>query len=161
MSTSTAENLTAQPADRLAGKYLTFRLDEASYGIRVLQVREILRPSGIVAVPQLPPWIRGVINLRGRVIPVIDLRVRLGLPRAADTAQTCIIVVEVRPPGRPPRAVGTLVDGVEEVAQIAAADATDTPEFGAQVDTAFLLGMAKTKGGVKSLLDLDRVLGSE
>ena len=100
MSTSTAENLTAQPADRLAGKYLTFRLDEASYGIRVLQVREILRPSGIVAVPQLPPWIRGVINLRGRVIPVIDLRVRLGLPRAADTAQTCIIVVEVRPPGQ-------------------------------------------------------------
>jgi purine-binding chemotaxis protein CheW len=145
-------------ASALAGKYLTFTLAEESYGIDVLQVREIIRLTDITVVPQMPAYVRGVINLRGKIIPVIDLRLRFGLSEAKETELTCIIVVQVRTGGGKMLQMGLIVDGVEEVINIAAGEIEETPDFGAQIATNYLLGMAKVRGAVKTLLNIDRVL---
>ena len=156
MSTPTAEC----PADaqKLAGKYLTFTLGHESYGIDVLKVREIIRQTNITAVPQMPAHVRGVINLRGKIIPVIDLRLKFGFAEAASTEQTCIIVVQVKLPDGKASQMGLVVDGVEEVANIAGADIEETPDFGGQICTDYILGMAKVKNAVKALLDIDGVV---
>jgi len=146
---------------QLAGKYLTFALHPESYGIDVLKVREIIRLTTITGVPQMPAYVRGVINLRGKIIPVMDLRSRFGFPDAASTNQTCIIVVQVKLPEGEATQMGLVVDGVEEVVTLTAADIEKTPDFGGQVSTDFIVGMAKIKGVVKPLLDIDRVLGAE
>ncbi len=158
MSTASplAENLGAS----LAGKYLTVVLDHEAYGIAVLKVREIIRLQKITPVPQMPPYVKGVINLRGRVIPVIDLRVKFGLA-AALTERTCIVVVQVRLRSEPTVHMGLIVDSVEEVVTLTAEEIQPTPDFGVAVDTSCLLGMAKVKGQVKTLLDLDRVVALE
>jgi len=140
------------------GKYLTFVLGNESYGISVLKVREIIRLTAITAVPQMPACIRGVINLRGKIIPVVDLRIRFGLPGAGTTERTCIVVVRVAQETGPQLQMGLVVDDVEEVINIGTGDIEETPDFGVQLDTRYLLGMAKVKGVVKSLLDIDRVL---
>jgi len=145
----------------LAGKYLTFALHRECYGIDVLKVREIIRLANITAVPQLPAYVRGVINLRGRIIPVIDLRMRFGFPEAASTELTCIVVVQAKLPDNRSTQMGLIVDGVEEVINIAAAEIEDTPDFGAEITTSCLLGMAKIKDTVKALLDIDKVIGLE
>src|SRR5271166_1320467 len=106
-------------ASRLSGKYLTFKLQAESYGIDVLKVREIIRLAAITPVPQMPAYIRGVINLRGKIIPVMDLRVRFEFAVAAGTDQTCIIVVQVKLPDGKVTQMGLVVDGVEEVLNIA------------------------------------------
>jgi len=123
-----------------------------------LKVREIIRLPTITTVPQMPDYIRGVVNLRGKIIPVMDLRRRFGLAEAAQTEQNCIVVVQVRNAAGQATQMGLVVDAVEEVAQIATADIEETPDFGAQVSTDYLLGMAKIKGAVKTLLDIDRVI---
>jgi len=145
----------------LAGKYLTFILGSESYAIPVLKVREIIRLTSITTVPQMPDYIRGVINLRGKIIPVMDLRLRFGFTGAANTEQNCIVVVQVKNPTGQATAMGLVVDAVEEVAQLVATDIEETPDFGAQVDTQYILGMAKIKGVVKALLDIDRVIGGD
>jgi purine-binding chemotaxis protein CheW len=145
----------------LAGKYLTFTLHGESYGIDVLKVREIIRQSNITAVPQVPAHIRGVINLRGKIIPVMDLRRRFEFAEAADTEKTCIVVVQVKLPDGKATPMGLVVDGVEEVINLAAADIEATPAFGGQICTDYILGMAKVKGQVKALLDIDGVVGAE
>lgn len=145
----------------LAGKYLTFVLGRESYGIAVLKIREIIRVTDITSVPQMPEYIRGVINLRGKIIPVIDLRVRFGLGNADTTERTCIVVVQVTLPSGAAAQMGLVVDDVEEVANIAAGDIEPTPDFGTTLDTEYLLGMAKLKGKVKILLDINRVLGAD
>lgn len=142
----------------MAGKYLTFSLGGESYAIPVLKVREIIRLTTIMAMPQMPAYIRGVINLRGKVIPVLDLRRRFGFPDGSCNEQNCIVVVQVQISTSQSKAMGVVVDAVEEVVQLAAADIEETPDFGAQIDTDFLLGMAKVKGVVKALLDIDRVI---
>jgi purine-binding chemotaxis protein CheW len=142
----------------LAGKYLTFTLERESYAIPVLKVREIIRVIPITAVPQMPAYVRGVINLRGKIIPVMDLRLRFGFAEAATSETNCIVVVQVKSHSGGVTAMGLVVDGVEEVAQIATADLEPTPDFGMQVDTDYLLAMAKIKGVVKALLDIDRIL---
>jgi purine-binding chemotaxis protein CheW len=148
------------PTGALAGKYLTVVLENEAYGIAVLKVREIIRLQKITAVPQMPQYVKGVINLRGRVIPVIDLRVKFGL--AAEFAdRTCIVVVQVRLPSDQTVQMGLIVDSVEEVVTIATEDIEPTPEFGARVDTGYLLGMAKVKGAVKTLLDIDRIIAAD
>ena len=152
---------TAVTGQNLAGKYLTFALGGESYAIPVLKVREIIRLTSITAVPQMPDYIRGVINLRGKIIPVMDLRLRFGFAAATNTEQNCIVVVQVKNPAGQPTAMGLVVDAVEEVAQFAAADIEETPDFGTQVDTQCILGMAKVKGVVKALLDIDRVIGGD
>lgn len=144
-----------------AGKYLTFRLGQESYGIAVLKIREIIRMTDITAVPQMPSYVKGVINLRGKIIPVSDLRVRFGIANAENTQHTCIVVVQVTLPSGGKVQTGLIVDGVEEVINIAQNEIEDAPDFGATLDTRFILGMAKVKGVVKTLLDIDGVLGAE
>jgi len=154
----------AKPTDdrvhHLAGKYLTFTLHQESYGIDVLKVREIIRRTEITTLPQMPDYVRGVINLRGKIIPVMDLRLRFGLPEAQTTEQACIVVAQVKLPGGKSTQMGMVVDGVEEVVNIAAADLEETPRFGVEVSTECILAMAKVKGVVKTLLDIDRVVGN-
>ncbi|HWA26056.1 MAG TPA: chemotaxis protein CheW [Lacunisphaera sp.] len=143
-----------------AGKYLTVGLANEAYGIAVLKVREIIRMLKITPVPQMPAFVKGVVNLRGRVIPVIDLRVKFGL-EAAFTDRTCIVVVQVRPAAGTTVQMGLIVDCVEEVVTLTAAEIEPTPEFGTAVDTSYLLGLAKVKGQVKTLLDIDKVVAPE
>lgn len=151
-----AASLTA--ADR-TGKYLVFALAGEEFAIPVQKVREIMGLQDITAVPQTPGFVRGVINLRGKVIPVIDLRRKFDLSEVEYSQQTCIIVVQVR--GESSTAsMGIIVDGVSEVLQLNAADIEDTPRFGNGITTPYLLGMAKVKDSVKILLDLDQVLNS-
>ncbi len=146
---------------RAAGKYLTFSLGSETYGLEVLRVREIIRVTDITPVPQMPPHFRGVINLRGKIIPVVDLRVRFGLAAAQGSERACIVVVQVSPAGRLQILLGLLVDGVQEVAQINSADIEEAPQFGTQVDMEFILGIAKLKGRVAILLDIDKALTLE
>ena len=152
MSSETSATITS-----LAGKYLTVVLETEAYGLNVLKIREIIRLQNITPVPQLPECVKGVINLRGRVIPVVDLRVKFGLKAEFDE-RTCIVVVQVTMPSAQVIQMGLVVDRVEEVVSLNAADIEPTPEFGTRVDTAYLLGMAKIKDQVKTLLDIDRVV---
>jgi purine-binding chemotaxis protein CheW len=145
----------------LAGKYLTFGLGDESYGLPVLKVREIIKLTPITAVPQMPDYVKGVINLRGKVIPVVDLRAKFGLAKAATTERTCIVVVQVEMADHSKTFMGLIVDGVEEVAHIATQDIEETPDFGATLNTDYILGMAKVKGAVKALLDIDRVVTAD
>ena len=140
-------------ADRRAGKYLTFVLSEEEYGLEILKVREIIGIMDLTAVPRMPDYVEGVINLRGKVIPVIDLRLKFGMTRAERTSETCIIVVDVRG-----SLMGVMVDRVSEVLDIKGGEIEDAPKIGVNVDTTFILGMGKTKGSVKILLDVDEVL---
>lgn len=143
-----------------AGKYLTVTLDDESYGLAVLKVREIIRMQKITPVPQMPEYVRGVLNLRGRVIPVVDLRVKFGL-KAEFAERTCIVVVQVKLPTSQLVQMGLIVDSVEEVVNLTAQEIEPTPDFGSRVDTSYLLGMAKVKGQVKTLLDIDRVVAPD
>jgi purine-binding chemotaxis protein CheW len=144
-----------------AGKYLSFLLGRESYGIQVLKIREIIRFTDITPVPQMPAYVRGVINLRGKIIPVIDLRAKFNLPAVEPTEQTCIVVVRLDGAPGVSSQMGVIVDGVEEVINIAAADIEETPDFGGGCDTGCLMGMAKIKGSVKTLLDIDKVLSAD
>jgi purine-binding chemotaxis protein CheW len=146
--------------DILAGKYLTFRLGREEFAIQVLKVREIMGIEEITAVPQTPSYVKGVINLRGKVIPVVDLRLKFGLPELEYTQRTCIIVIQVTT-GSTGTLMGIVVDGVSEVLNIAGGDIENTPEFGNGVATPYLMGMAKIKGKVKILLDINQVLTSQ
>ena len=140
-----------------AGKYLTFQLANEEFGICVLKVREIMGLQEITAVPQTPAHIKGVINFRGKVLPVIDLRLKFGLPAAEYSQRTCIIVTQVE--GEPGLVlIGIIVDGVSDVINFTAAEIEDSPDFGDEVAGRYLLGMAKVKDKVKILLDIDRVL---
>ena len=138
------------------GKYLTFILAGEEYGLEILKVHEILSMLPITRVPRTPPFIRGVINLRGRVIPIIDLRLKFGLPAGDAHISTCTIVVRVQGVQ-----IGLIVDNVSEVVAIADADIEDAPSFGHDVDTDFLLGIGKSGGRVKLLLDIECVLSSQ
>lgn len=149
---------THKAAKARCGKYLTFVLGQESYGVEVLKIREIIRMADITAIPQMPSYVKGVINLRGKIIPVVDLRVKFGLMKADTTDSTCIVVVQVQAAGGTETLMGLVVDAVEEVLNIALADIEETPDFGTQIDTEYILGMAKIKGTVKTLLDIDRVV---
>jgi purine-binding chemotaxis protein CheW len=146
-------------ADR-EGKYLTFSLAGEEYGISILKVKEIIGMMTVTPVPKTPEHIKGVINLRGKVIPVVDLRLKFSMEAMEYTERTCIIVVEILN-GNKKISMGIVVDSVSEVLNIKAADIEDTPSFGASLDTTYILGMAKSGQGVKILLDIDKVMGSE
>ncbi|MGD9157455.1 MAG: chemotaxis protein CheW [Desulfobacteraceae bacterium] len=139
------------------GKYLTFTLAEEDYGIGILKVKEIIGMMSITTVPQTPEFVKGVINLRGKVIPVVDLRLRFGMDRIEYDDRTCIVVVEIEGESSTIM-IGIVVDSVSEVLNIKSDDIEDTPTFGTQLKTDYILGMAKTEGRVKILLDIDRVL---
>ena len=158
--TSTSQTAPPTQTDARAGKYLIFHLANEEFGICVLKVREIMGILEVTSVPQTPPHIKGVINLRGKVVPVIDLRLKFGLPAAEYTHRTCIIVTQVQGEAGPVL-MGVVVDSVSEVLNLTATEIEDTPDFGKEISTAYLLGMAKSKGKVKILLDIDKVLSSQ
>ena len=153
--------LEAQPPASLAGKYLTFFLGGETYGIPVLKVREIISMLPITQVPQVPAYMKGVINLRGKVIPVVDLRAKFSMSEAEATASTCIVVVQIHGLDNHIKLIGLIVDAVEEVANIAQADIEPTPDFGGSISVQYILGMAKIKGAVKSLLDIDQIIAAD
>ncbi len=140
-----------------AGKYLTFRLASEEYGLEILKVREIIGVMEITHVPRTPEYIRGVINLRGKVIPVLDLRTKFNMEKTENTDETCIVVVDVSSTGETIQ-MGILVDAVSEVLDIQDSQIEDAPAFGTSVDTKFILGMGKVNNEVKILLDIDEVL---
>ena len=148
-------------SDSRSGKYLAFLLGREEFAIQVLKVREIMGIQDITAVPQTPAFVKGVINLRGKVIPVVDLRLKFGLPEVEYTPRTCIIVVQIKAPEGGLSLTGLVVDEVSEAVNIGAAEIEDTPDFGDGVSTPYILGMAKGKGKVKILLDIDRVLQAQ
>lgn len=149
----------AAKANVRACKYLVFQLDKEEFAIQVEKVREIMGVQDITQVPQTPIHVKGVINLRGKVIPVVDLRLKFGMEAAEYTHRTCIVVVQVTGP-RDTMLMGVVVDGVVEVLQVADADVEDTPSFGQDVAIPYVMGLAKLKGKVKILLDIDQVMTS-
>jgi purine-binding chemotaxis protein CheW len=142
--------------DVRAGKYLTFFLNDEEYGVGILKVQEIIGKQPITPVPRTPSYIRGVINLRGRIIPIMDLKMKFAMGETAITDESCIIVSQTSGV-----MMGVLVDKVSEVLNINSADIEDTPSFGVAVDTAFLLGVGKTGDRVKLLLDIDKTISGE
>jgi len=158
MSDTTKETVVSVGA-RLAGKYLTFRLADEEYGLEILKVQEIIQMQTITRVPRTPAYVRGVINLRGKVIPVVDLRLKFGLEGVDDTDRTCIIVVQIRQ-GDNVVIMGIIIDEVREVLDIAGDNIEDAPDFGSQIDTEFIMGMGKIGQSVKILLDIDKVLSA-
>ena len=140
-----------------SGKYLTFKLAEEEYGLEILKVRTIIELMPITPVPQTPHFVCGVINLRGQIIPVINIRLKFGMSAIEKTDETCIIVVQVT--GEKETVdVGIMVDGVSEVLDIEQKEIEDAPAFGSELVSDYILGMAKTKGSVKILLDIDKIL---
>ena len=139
------------------GKYLTFTLAEEEYGIGILKIKEIIGMMPITTVPGTPEFVKGVINLRGKVIPVMDLRLRFGMEEMDYTERTCIVVVEIETASGTVM-IGVVVDSVSEVLNIKGEDMEETPTFGAKLNTDYILGMAKMEGGVKILLEIDKIL---
>ncbi|MDY6851015.1 MAG: chemotaxis protein CheW [Thermodesulfobacteriota bacterium] len=142
------------------GKYLTFELADENYGLEILKVREIIGMMDITPVPQTPKFVKGLINLRGKVIPVVDLRLKFDLPEKKYTERTAIIVVDIRVSSGLVQ-MGIVVDSVSEVMNISEADIEDTPNFGTGLKTDYIFGLAKAKGRVIILLDIDIVLTDE
>jgi purine-binding chemotaxis protein CheW len=143
------------------GRYLTFQLGRESYGLPVLGVREIIRLCPITPVPRMPAHIKGVINLRGKVIPILDLRARFQLSSESYGERACIVVVQIGAAPAAVRLMGAIVDAVEEVVQLGEAELEPTPDFGGAPRTDCILGMATVHGRVKTLLDLDKVFLEE
>jgi purine-binding chemotaxis protein CheW len=142
------------------GKYLTFTMANEEYGIGILKIKEIIGMMPITTVPQTPEFVKGIINLRGKVIPVIDLRLRFGIKAIDYTERTCIIVVEIEGNAETIQ-IGIVVDAVSEVLNVHEANIEETPTFGTKLRTDYILGMAKMEGGVKILLDIDKVLNPD
>lgn len=157
MGNATTE-LENEVGQRLQGKYLTFKLAEEEYGLEILKVQEIIQMQAVTKVPRTPDYVRGVINLRGKVIPVVDLRKKFGLESFEDTGKTYIIVVQIATSADTAIVMGIIIDEVREVLDIKAENIEETPSFGASINTDFILGMGKVNGNVKILLDIDKVL---
>ncbi|MFO7608323.1 MAG: chemotaxis protein CheW [Candidatus Krumholzibacteriia bacterium] len=145
---------TGRPAQAEAGKYLTFFLGHVSYGLQILRVRELIGLQEITELPQAPTYVKGVINLRDTVIPIVDLRGRFGMPEIEATEQTCIVVVQVES-----RTIGLLVDRVSEVQDIGAQAIEGPPAIDEGNREGFILGISKAGGRVTLLLDVDRIVG--
>lgn len=152
MNTTLTDNLPS------AGKYLTFALAQERYSVPVLKVREIMRLCQVTPVPRMPAYIKGVINLRGKIVPVVDLRERFGLGACEVNERICIVVVQIDTVEGASRLSGMIVDMVEEVSQFQPENLEPPPDFGDAIDARFIVGMAKSKGVVKTLLDIDRLL---
>ncbi len=148
------------PINGREGKYLTFFLNQEEYGIGILKIKEIIGMMTITTVPRTPDFVKGVINLRGKVIQVVDLRLRFGMDEKQYDDRTCIIVVEIDTDNKIIQ-LGIVVDSVSEVLNVLEADIEDTPTFGTALNTEYIMGMAKTEGSVKILLDIDKVLEKE
>lgn len=138
------------------GKYLTFALGKEEYGVEILKVREIIKMLEVTSVPQVKNYIKGVVNLRGKVIPVISLRLKFGMEEVEDSEETCIVVINFQE-----TLIGVVVDSVKEVVDIPAGNIEPTPNFGARVHSDYILGLGKIGEKVKILLNIDRVLSDD
>ena len=138
------------------GKYLAFILNNETYGIEILRVREIIGLMDVTTVPQTPEYMKGVINLRGKVIPVIDLRLKFSMQEKEHTDETCVIVVEVNN-----TSIGIIVDSVSEVLEITRGEIEESPHFGQDIDTSYIMGLGKVKEKIVILLDIEEILSSE
>jgi purine-binding chemotaxis protein CheW len=141
-------------------QYLTFKLSEEVFAVDVEKVREILELTTITKVPQTPEFMRGVINLRGSVVPVVDMRLKFGMPETERTVNTCIVVVEVGSGGET-LVLGALADSVQEVFELEPEQIEPSPKIGTRINTDFILGMGKSDEGFIMILDIDRVFGAE
>ena len=155
---TTNKSSTHRAAITREGTYLTFRLQDEEYGIAIFKVKEIIGMMDITTIPKMPGFIKGVINLRGKVIPILDLRLKFGLESVPYNERTCIIVVEA-PGSFGDMALGLVVDAVHDVANIKEDDVEDSPSFGMNLEGNFILGMAKYDSGVRILLDIAKVVG--
>lgn len=155
--TTVAEAEVSAVGDKLAGKYLTFKLADEEYGLEILKVQEIIQMQKVTKVPKTPEFVRGVINLRGKVIPVIVLRRKFGMSENEDTDKTCIIVVQIANGGKP-LTLGIIIDEVSEVLDIKSGDIQETPSFGGGINMDFIMGVGKIGDKVKLLLDIEKVL---
>jgi purine-binding chemotaxis protein CheW len=156
-----AMSRTLEKGQHKEGKYLTFGLGSEEYGLEILKVKEIIGIMNITYVPKTPKYVKGVINLRGKVIPVIDLRLKFSMDVMEYNDRTCIIVVDIADKTGKKTIMGIVVDSVSEVLNIKGEEIEDTPTFGVRLDTDYILGMAKIKGAVKILLDIDKVLTTD
>ena len=161
MSTVKSSPVAATSTSGLAGRYLIFSLAKESYAVEVARTREIIRLTEITPIPQLPSFVRGVINLRSKIVPIVDLRAKFGMPPEEPSERTSIVVTHVKGAGGVMVWIGFIVDDVDEVTNIAATEIEPTPDFGLQVDTGYMRGMAKTKKGVTTLLDVHHVVSGE
>ena len=141
-------------------QFLSFTLDQVDYAVGILQVKEILQYEPVTRVPSVPRSVRGVINLRGAVVPVVDLSLKFGLPETPISGRTCILIVEARLDGEP-AVLGVLADSVSEVLELGTGDIEPTPAFGTRVRVDYLRGMGKGDGRFVLLLDLDRALSAD
>lgn len=160
MAENGTKDETREVLSAYAGKYLTFRLGEEEYGLEILKVQEIIGLMAVTKVPRTPDFVRGVINLRGKVIPVVDIRTKFGLEAVEQTEKTCIIVVQVTQ-GETEMTMSIMVDEVSEVLDVEASQLEPTPEFGSTIDTGFILAMGKVAERVVMLLDVNKVLSSD
>ena len=160
MTETTSDQVISTRSKDLGGKYLTFCSGDEEFGLGILKVQEIIGMMKVTRVPRVSTYIRGVINLRGKVIPIIDLRLRFQLEETPDTDRTCIVVVQVDR-GDDQVTMGIVVDGVSEVMDVAAAQIEPPPRFASSVDTNFLMGIGKVGEKVIMLLDIDRLLSDE
>ncbi len=155
MKTESTSSVAIPERECAGGKYLTFLLNGEEYALPILSVREIIKMMAITQIPQMPDHVKGVINLRGRVIPIIDLRSRFSLPSAQETNETCVIVVDRG------TMTGLVVDAVREVHDFPKDSIEALPRMGASVDAEFIVGVGKVNGGIKILLDVDRLLACD
>ena len=156
-SVTSAPSVTGTDANAEQQQYLTFTLGDAMFAIGILAIREILEYGQLTEVPMTPPFIRGVINLRGAVVPVIDLAVRFGRPPSKTTKRTCIVIIEIQTGGQYHQ-MGIVVDAVSAVLEISAADVEPPPEFGTQIRIDFISGMGKINGQFVVLLNANKIL---
>lgn len=156
MSNATAVETRQESRSSKGGKFLTFFLSSEEYGIEILKVQEIIGVMAITPIPRTPAFIKGVINLRGRIIPIVDLRLKLSMEEAKHTEETCFIVVKAHD-----MQMGVVVDKVSEVLDIAGENVDDAPAMGSDVNTDYILGIGKAGDKVKLLLDIDKVLSEE
>ncbi len=163
MKTESISNKTdgvLNPISNLGGKYLTFKLFGETYGLDILKVQEIIGIMEITRLPRTPEYLRGIINLRGRVIPVLELRAKFELESVEDTKRTCIIVMRIQTRDKD-LIMGILVDEVSEVLDIAHEDISETPEMGEGIRTEYLSGIGKVNKSVIMLLNIERVLTNQ
>lgn len=146
----------ADPATAAVGQFLTFQLDDEEYGVEILRVQEIKGYTRVTPIPNAPPEVKGVMNLRGTVVPIVDLRTRFGLTPAEYTRFTVIVVVTVGT-----KVVGLVVDAVSDVMNVTTDSLVPTPDLGVGVDTSFLTGMARTGERLVTLLNIDRLVGRD
>jgi purine-binding chemotaxis protein CheW len=147
-------------ADVETAQYLTFRLDRELFAVDIAKVREVLEFTTVTKVPRTPDFMRGVINLRGNVVPVVDMRLKLGLSQTEKTVNTCVVIAEVEVDGET-TVLGALTDSVQEVIELDSAQVLPAPRMGTRIDTSVIRGMGRRDEEFIIILDINRVFSAD